>query len=220
MLYFHFFIQLSFEYFYNNQNLLFFTEEWIEGYDLKRKLENDGPFSYNDTIKLGIDIAQAIEELWKHSKIHRDIKPGNIVYDKNSGQYILLDMGLAFDLEDKSLTAYGYIPGTKIYFSPEQLSIDKKRFMDFRSDLFSLGIVMYECVTGVHPFYVRGMSDDSLFHSILNDVPKRPSEYRNDMIKELDYIIMRLLGKSPHLRYRTCQQLIESLENARIALEV
>lgn len=129
---------------YKDQILILFSEEWVEGEDLSKELAKTKVLQIMDVIKLGTQITRAIQELWSQSKVHRDIKPGNILHCSHSGDFLLLDMGLAFDLSDKSLTAFGVIPCTRAYVSPEQLNIAKKRFMDFRSDLFNLGIVMYD----------------------------------------------------------------------------
>lgn len=205
---------------YNGQKLVFFSEEWIIGDDVSAEIKNNKVLEIKDIVKLGIQISQAINELWKCAKIHRDIKPGNILHSSITGDFILLDMGMAFDLNDKSLTAIGRINGTKAYVSPEQLNIAKRRQMDFRSDLFNLGIVMYEAITGVHPFYKRGMTDDDLFTNILIYNPPAPSTIRSNVPKELDAVIGRLLGKSPHFRFRSCTQLIEALETILKSLEV
>jgi serine/threonine-protein kinase len=102
--------------------------------------------------------------------------------------------------------------GTPPYFSPEQFDFSNRRtVMDFRSDLFSLGVTMYEMATGQHPFWTRGETSRSLFNKITTLNPKPPNEIVPDFPEELSDIIMRMLGKSPHLRYRRCQQLIDAL---------
>lgn len=205
---------------YKNQYLLYFSEQWVEGRDLKEELSQKGPFSLEEGLKVCIHMSMAILELWKLNKIHRDIKPGNIIHDNETENYILLDMGFAFDLEDKSLTAYGMVPGTKIYFSPEQLSPDKKRQMDFRSDLFNLGTVLYEIMTGKHPFYNKGITDYEIFKRISEYNPPVPSTINKNIPKEFDEIIMRLLSKKPHMRYRNCEQLIEKVNEIQRIVEV
>jgi len=122
----------------------------------------------------------------------------------------LLDAGLAFDIVGESLSI-GPV-GTPPYFSPEQFDFSNRRtVMDFRSDLFSLGVTMYEMATGQHPFWTRGENSRSLFNKITMLNPKPPNEIIPDFPEELGDIIMRMLGKSPHLRYRRCQQLIDAL---------
>lgn len=203
---------------YKGQYLLYFSEQLIDGIDLKSKLLQHADYDIVDGIRLCIHISNAISELWKLNKIHRDIKPGNIMYNTKTSNYILLDMGCAFDLEDKSLTAFGLVPGTKIYFSPEQLIIEYKRQMDFRSDLFSLGVVLYETMTRKHPFYNIGMTDNEIYQRILNYNPPNPSTINDKIPKGFNEIIMRLLAKKPHMRYRNCEQLI-AMANEVLKLE-
>ena len=137
---------------WNGQQLLYFTEELIDGEDLHRILAREQTLEVPPLIQLARNIGEAIRVLWTVAKIHRDVKPGNIMRRRVDGSFVLLDMGMVFDLEDDSITAAGFIPGTPIYFSPEQTEFARKRLMDFRSDLFSLGIVLYEAATGHHPF--------------------------------------------------------------------
>ena len=125
----------------------------------------------------------------------------------SDGSFVLLDMGLVFDLEDRSLTPYGFMVGTPRYFSPEQLDLGRKRQMDFRSDLFSLGVVLYEAGTSYHPFYSEHFADSDLFHRILSHYPDPPMDHRSDLPGSLNEVVMRLLGKEPHLRYRSCEYL-------------
>jgi len=199
------------------QSVVYFTEEWIDGRNLGDILEQDGPLPIAELIQLGKNITEAIRELWSLQKIHRDIKPGNIMRRDANGEFVLLDMGLAFDLEDESLTVLGGLPGTSIYFSPERVEFAKKRQMDFRSDLFSLGIVLYEATTGHHPFWRRGMDSMAAVGRILTVPPfEPPSAYRQEVPTELEAAILRLLAKRPHLRYRTCEQLITALESVPI----
>lgn len=200
---------------YNGQNIVYFSEEWLEGGDVSEEIQKSGILDIDAVIKLGIQIAEAIDELWSNTKIHRDIKPSNIFHRQDTGDFVLLDMGMAFDLSDKSLTTYGGIPCTKEYVSPEQLNIAKKRQMDFRSDLFNLGIVMYESVTGVHPFCKAKMTIDEIFNAIITLNPPEPQLLRPEIPKELSNIICRLLNKTPNLRYRNCNLLIKELQSVQ-----
>lgn len=206
---------------YRKQDLLYYTEEWIDGEDVSEILQKDVILDIQEVLKLGVDIATAIQQVWEQTKnVHRDIKPQNIIRRKIDGSYVLLDLGMAFDLEDKSLTKMGYVPGTKMYFSPEQLDWRRKRDIDFRSDLFSLGIVMYQAITGVHPFYVHGMSDNELFNRIININPIQPATISVNISKDINDVIMRLLNKMPNARYRKTSFLINRLRELMQQLEV
>lgn len=199
----------------NEQPLLYFTEEKIEGKDLRKILKEQRTLSISDVFDLGCDIAKAIECMWELGRIHRDVKPSNIMRRDDTGRFVLLDVGVVFDLHDISLTAKYIVVGTPLYFSPEQMEYANKRQLDFRSDLFALGIVLYESITGQHPFAVNYTSTTEVLANIISATPTRPGVLRPDVPEELEEVILRLLQKSPHLRYRTCGQLIQQLEKLR-----
>lgn len=205
---------------YNNQNLLYYSEDWIDGDDIGSILRKNKTMDVSDVLRLSKDIVSAIGHIWGTKNIHRDIKPQNIMKRSSDNTYVLLDFGMAYDLDDKSLTNVGLVPGTKIYFSPEQLDWQRKRDMDFRSDLFSLGIVMYEALTGSHPFYNRGMSDSELFNRIRYYTPITPQAIMTNISKDINDLVMRLLAKAPSGRYRKCSILINQLESIIQTMEV
>lgn len=203
---------------YKGQEFLVYAEEWIEGKSVDQLIAH-GPMPISESLKLCIDITSAIQALWNIAVVHRDIKPQNIIRRESSGEYVLLDMGLAFDLEDKSLTQYGAIPGTKIYFSPEQLDYTHKRDIDFRSDLFSLGVVMYQVLTIQHPFYQTGMTDHDLFTNILLNPIVNPKILNNKIPDRVASIICRLLSKQPNARYRKCDMLLNEIATLNLLRE-
>jgi eukaryotic-like serine/threonine-protein kinase len=200
---------------HGGKRLLYFAEEFIEGVDLTSLIRNR-TINVSDVYSLGLHITEAIKVLWSFAKVHRDIKPANIMR-RNDGSFVLLDFGLALDLTDESLTKSGLVVGTLPYFSPEQLDFALKRQLDFRSDLFSLGIVMYEAATGVHPFWQPGMSQSGLIGNITSLAPPAPDSLINQFPKVLSDIIMRLLNKQPHMRFRNCDLLIRDLVQAQQA---
>lgn len=201
---------------YKGQSLIYFTEEYIEGRDLKNILAKDGPLAIEEIAKLGRNITEAIRVIWMKNKIHRDIKPGNIMRRTKTGEFVLLDMGLVFDPDDTPLTRTGLIPGTPIYFSPEQIDLARKRLMDFRSDLFSLGIVLYEATTGKHPFVESATTTTDVVANIQTYTPEPPLvAHRSEIPNKLSDIIMRLLAKRLHLRYRSCEQLSLALSKVK-----
>ncbi len=205
---------------YNDQEILYYSEEWIDGTDLLTLLRNKGRLKALSVIKLGLNITDAISALWNTNNVHRDIKPQNIIQRSSNGEFVLLDLGLAFDLDDKSLTQFGFVPGTRMYLSPEQLDVSKKRDIDFRSDLFSLGIVMYFMITGIHPFYQNGMTDSELFSKIINEPIIPPAILDSAIPKNVSDIICRLLNKQPSERFRKCSILERELNTILKGLEV
>ncbi len=196
----------------------FYTEEWVEGKDLATLLKESGPIPPSALVQLGLDMCHAIDWLWSRSTIHRDIKPGNIM-QRPIGSFVLLDMGLALNLEESSLTVPGITVGTLPYLSPEQLETPKKRAMDFRSDLYALGVTMYEAATGTHPYCKPGMSESDTITRIRAERPKDPHLVRTEIPEDLSEVIMRLLAKAPHLRYRSCPRLSEELETVSKTLK-
>lgn len=191
------------------EDLLCFSEELIDGLPLNKLLKQSGPLASADVIQLGQNIATAIEALWQKRKIHRDIKPGNIMR-RQTGDFVLLDLGLVFDLNDES---YSIGPvGTHIYFSPEQMDFaNRRQVLDFRSDLFSLGITMYQMATGIHPFVANATSSWDVVNHIRNLQPSPPNQVNASIPEAISDIIMRLLGKRPSLRFRSIDKLQHAL---------
>jgi len=182
--------------------VIYFSEQFIEGQNLRAYLGSAGAFSPQELVRLAFQISEAIKAIWQFSKIHRDIKPGNIMRHNEDGNFVLLDMGLVFDLQDESLSVCPV--GTPLYFSPEQMDFSNRRaVMNFRSDLFSLGIVMYEMATGKHPFTESATTTWDVLGNIANTIPRSPAEWRPELPEKLSEIIMRLLAKRPALRYRS-----------------
>jgi serine/threonine protein kinase len=194
----------------NGERVAFFSEELVEGTSLD-KIIRSAPLSPEDTVLLGLQISNAIESLWKLGKVHRDIKPKNIMR-RSDGRFVLLDAGLAFDTTGDSLS-HGFVVGTFAYFSPEQFDYSQRRILDFRSDQFSLGVTLYEACTGIHPFMPTNATISTIFSSILKKQPAPPSTLNPKIGDVLDRIILQLLGKSPHLRFRRMDKLIEALES-------
>ena len=134
------------------QSLIVFSEEFIAGESLEHILKDEGLLNDTEAIKLGDDLCRAVDTLWKRKTIHRDIKPANIMRRRDNGQFVLLDPGIAFDLNDNSLTARMAIAHTPGYLAPELSNPTKKRDADCRSDFFLIGTVLYLSCTGRHPF--------------------------------------------------------------------
>lgn len=192
------------------EQVVFFAEEFIEGDDLKVLLQRDGIFPPKEIAKLGRQIGLAIKSLWELGKVHRDIKPANIMRRSSNGDFVLLDAGLAFDTDGESISISPV--GTPLFFSPEQFDFTNRRtVLDFRSDMFSLGTTMYCLATGTHPFWTAGDNSQSIYTKITSHIPPTPSDLVPGFPTEVDDVIMRLLGKSPHLRYRKCDQFIAAL---------
>jgi eukaryotic-like serine/threonine-protein kinase len=197
----------------DGQSIIFFSEEFIDGKNLQRYLKDTGPLSIDELLRLATHISEAINALWQFSKIHRDIKPGNIMRRDLNGEFVLLDMGLVLDLQDASLSMFPM--GTPLYFSPEQMDFSNRRtVMNFRSDLFSLGIVLYEMSTGKHPFLDASATTTWEVIQNINKMDAAPPlSIRRDLPSGLNDIIIRLLAKRPALRYRSISLFQQALQN-------
>lgn len=159
---------------------------------------------------MGRDAGCAIERLRVLRKVHRDVKPANIMRRYRTGEYVLIDPGYALDMSGPSLTRALAIPGTLAYMSPEQTIIDLKRVLDFRSDLYSLGVVMYEALTGVHPYCAPTMSEQDILQAIRT---AQPVEIPG-LAVGFDGMwppILRLLKKRPHQRFSAVSALLRAL---------
>lgn len=196
---------------YNGMQLFYYAEENINGLDLSVLYANKHDFSVKEIINLGICINRAINELWNHKIIHRDIKPQNIIYNQSEERFVLIDPGVAFDLNGDSYTQPGFVVGTQEYMSPEQLNPSARRSLDFRSDHFLLGICMYLLATRKHPFF-EGAGSIYEVHDNIVKLKHIPAIELNKTIPiSLSKLIDRLLSKEPHLRYRNSDLLEKEL---------
>ncbi len=198
---------------------LYFTEEWIEGNGLPHMIR-DGRLSPDQVAQLGVDLIQAACWLSKRGLVHRDIKPANIMWAFDRSRFVLLDPGIALDLHGPSLTLGPMPVGTIPYLSPEQTDVYKKRSLDFRSDLFAIGVVLYEAAVAEHPFMPVGSTPSQVLAGILTAKPPALVDRLEGFPQALSDLVARLLGKSPHLRYRTCERALAAIEAVAASLGV
>ncbi len=154
------------------------------GKDLRRILNDHGALSESEVGILIMDICNAIDELWKAKVVHCDIKPDNVLQGAD-GHFLLIDLGLAKHLDARTITQYGLTMGTLGYMAPEQMV--GRRNYTLRVDLFALGIVAYEALTGVHPFGNNQMLIGS------RDTKIAPISSLINVDRNLERVIMRLL---------------------------
>ena len=198
---------------------VYFTEEWIEGITLRQMIRKSS-LDPSQVVRLGVDLIQAACWLSDRGLIHRDIKPDNIIWATERSRFVLLDPGIAFDLYGPSLTSFLGLIGTMGYLSPEQINASPKRNLDFRSDLFTIGIVLYESAVGEHPFMRTNSTPNQTLAGILTETPKAVVERQEHFPITLSDFIARLLGKSPHLRYRKCSMATQAIEELANSLGV
>src|SRR2546429_1643024 len=201
---------------------LYIVMQYIEGQVLATRLA-DSVLTSDKVIDVGIQVAEALSEAHVRGVIHRDIKPSNVIITPR-GLVKVLDFGLArvaqteqtTDPEGKTatqLTEEGYIVGTVAYMSPEQL---KGQPIDTRSDLFSFGVMLYECAAGKPPF--TGGSKIEISSKVLQVDPRKPSEVNPGIPKGLEKIILKAMAKDPNDRYQNADEILRDLRELRASL--
>ena len=181
-------------------DLAYIAMEFLPGHDLARYTKPDTLLPLPTVMGIIFKAAMALDYAHKHSVVHRDIKPANIMYEPESKQVKLTDFGIA-RITDSSKTKTGMVLGTPSYMSPEQLSGKK---VDGRSDLFSLGVMFYQMITGKLPF--QGDSMATLMYKIANEAHIEVATLRPDLAKQrpcVSEIINHALTKDPAKRYQT-----------------
>jgi serine/threonine protein kinase len=193
----------------NNQ--LVMVMEYVEGTTLAARLEQ-GPISVADAVNYTDQLLGALSYAHRQKVIHRDIKPSNMMLTPE-GVVKLMDFGIARSGTDRGLTMTGTTMGSLFYMSPEQV---KGQATDARSDLYSLGVSLYELITGERPF--RADSDYSIMAAHLQQPPKPPIELRSDLPPALNEIILMAIAKDPGLRFQSADAFRNAINSTRGAL--
>ncbi len=183
----------------------FITMEYIQGEDLKSLISRIGQLPLPKTVAIARQICDGLGEAHALGIVHRDLKPQNIMIDLK-GNVRITDFGIAQSIFSKGLTKTGMIIGTPEYMSPEQV---EGITVDLRSDIYSLGIILYEMVTGVVPF--EGTTPLSLAMKHKTQRPKAPRSINGFIPEPLDRLILKCLEKDPDKRYQTAKALNEDL---------
>jgi serine/threonine-protein kinase len=180
----------------------FIVMEYIDGRPLSSILKSAGPLSAERSADIGAHVAAALGYAHKHGVVHRDVKPGNVLIT-DDGQVKVTDFGIARAVNtEESLTQTGAVMGTATYFSPEQA---EGLGVDARSDIYSLGVVLFEMVTGRPPFL--GESPVSVASKHVRDSPPAPRELNPQVPPTFEAIILKSMAKDPAHRYATAEDL-------------
>ncbi len=190
----------------------YFTMPYIEGEPLREVIAREKQLSVERAVALTRDVAAALEYAHAQNIVHRDIKPDNILVDGKSGRAVVTDFGIARAIESAadivSVTSTGLTVGTPVYMSPEQAGADKH--IDGRSDIYSLGCVLYEMLAGLPPF--TGTSARAVIARHLTEPPPPIQVVRPDLPVALQSTINKMLEKSPAARFANATELLDSLD--------
>ncbi len=192
-----------------DNGIYYIVMELIQGKTLKEIIvEEGGPLPWKWSVNVAIQIASALEMAHKNNIIHRDIKPHNIIITED-GVAKVTDFGIAKAVSNSTITAFGTTIGSVHYFSPEHA---RGGYTDAKSDIYSLGVVMYEMVTGKVPFDADTPVSVALKHMQEDPVP--PIELNPHLPEAVNKIILKALKKDPMLRYQTATELLQDLKMA------
>lgn len=183
----------------------FIAMEYLNGGTLKEKLEKSHPLSFSQIKQYLLQVCDGLSEVHKHGIIHRDMKTGNLMLTEDDAIRIM-DFGLSKSPLVTTMTSLGTVLGTLGYVAPEQVTSVN---VDQRTDIFSLGVIMFELLTNQLPF--KGENEIALIHSIFNTIPPLPSTLRSDIPKEWDAIVMKCLAKDVNERFASAEEVKKQL---------
>jgi len=199
-----------------DRGLLYLAMRYVDASDLREVLARGGPLDLERALWIADQVAQALDAAHERGLVHRDVKPANVLLTgpaaNGRGHVYLVDFGIARpSAVDASITSGDVVIGTLAYAAPEQLTGGA---VDARTDVYALGCVLQECLTGRPPFTVEG--DHALIVAHLEATPPPPSSVRPGLPPALDAVIARALAKAKDQRYRSCGELVAA---ARLAID-
>jgi serine/threonine protein kinase len=188
-----------------DNDINFIVMEYINGKTLKQIIKSSGRLSSKETINIASQIARALDCAHKNNIIHRDIKPDNILITEDNIVKVA-DFGIAKITDSRTITNSSKVMGTAHYFSPEQA---QGNFVDVRTDVYSLGIVMYEMVTGRVPYNAESSISVAMMH--IQETATPPSDVTPDIPQNVNGVILKAMEKEPINRYQTAKEMEEIL---------
>ena len=189
------------------QGTHYITMEYVRGEDLKRLIRKIGQLSAGQAIPIAIQVCEGLSEAHRLGVVHRDLKPQNVMVDEG-GNARIMDFGIARSLESKGITGAGVMVGTPEYMSPEQV---EGKEAGQSSDIYSLGVILYEMVTGRVPF--EGDTPFTIGVKHKSEMPKAPKDLNAQIPDDLSSVIMRCLEKDKEKRYQSAGEVRSELEN-------
>ena len=175
--------------------------EYISGRSLQDRIDRDGPLELKEILRIGMQAASGLAAAHAQGLVHRDIKPANILLENSVERVKITDFGLARAVDDVRITRQGVVTGTPEYMSPEQARSER---VDHRSDLFSLGCVLYAMCTGRPPF--RAESTVAMIRRVCDDEPRRLQEVNSEIPDPLANFVVKLLAKNPDERFQSAAE--------------
>jgi serine/threonine protein kinase/Tfp pilus assembly protein PilF len=185
----------------------YITMEYVEGENLKNMIRMSGQLGIGTALSVAKQVCEGLAEAHKLSVVHRDLKPSNIMIDRE-GSVRIMDFGIARSLKEKGITGAGVMIGTPEYMSPEQV---ESKETDQRSDIYSLGIILYEMVIGRVPF--EGDTPLSVAIKHKTEAPQDPKELNSQIPEDLSRVILRCMEKDKEKRYQSADEMRSELEN-------
>jgi serine/threonine-protein kinase len=184
----------------------YITMEYVEGQDLKSLVRQTGQLAIPTTISIAKQVCEGLSEAHKLGTVHRDLKPSNIMIDKE-GNARIMDFGIARSIMGKGITGAGVMVGTPEYMSPEQAEVKE---VDQRSDIYSLGVILYEMVTGRVPFEGETPLGIAMKHK--SEMPKDPRDLNAQLPEDFSQVILRCMEKDKVKRYQSAGEVRSELE--------
>jgi serine/threonine protein kinase len=194
---------------HNAGTVPYLVMQYVAGISLQQKLDQHGPLELEEVLRIGAEVASGLAAAHTRGLVHRDVKPANILLEEGTESVKITDFGLARAADDASLTQSGVIAGTPLFMSPEQAQGET---IDHRSDLFSLGSVLYMLCTGRPPF--RARTTVAVLRRVCNDTPRPISEIAPEMPEWLCDLVNQLHAKRPENRFQSAAEVAELLANA------
>ena len=188
----------------------FITMEYVPGEDLKSFIRRSGQLGVGKSLSIAKQICEGLAEAHRLGVIHRDLKPGNIMVDRE-GNARIMDFGISRSIQAKGITDTGVMVGTPEYMSPEQV---EGKDIDLRSDIYSLGVILYEMMTGKVPFEGDTPFNVALKHR--QETPKAPRDINAQIPDVISKIVMRCLEKDRETRYQSVEDLLDDIKKEKI----